>query len=29
VPRNKAHRPEVAALLEHLKQDFATPPWDR
>lgn len=28
VPRNKAHRPEVAALLEHLKQDFATPPWD-
>lgn len=27
VPRNKAHRPEVAALLEHLKREFAEPPW--
>jgi len=28
VPRNKMHRPEVAALLEHLRQEFSTPPWD-
>jgi DNA-binding transcriptional LysR family regulator len=29
VPRNKAHRPEVAALLEHLKAEFEVPPWER
>ncbi|WP_172299218.1 LysR family transcriptional regulator [Pseudoruegeria sp. HB172150] len=29
VPRNKLHRPEVMALLEHLKADFAEPPWQR
>ncbi len=29
VPRNKAHRPEVVALLEHLRADFSTPPWDK
>ncbi len=29
VPRNKAHRPEVAALLEHLKTEFTDPPWNR
>lgn len=28
VPRNKAHRPEVRALLEHLQREFETPPWD-
>lgn len=29
VPRNKAQRAEVAALLEHLKADFDPPPWQR
>ncbi|MHA6344416.1 LysR family transcriptional regulator [Roseivivax sp. CAU 1761] len=29
VPRTKARRPEVAALLEHLRREFETPPWDR
>jgi len=29
VPRNKLHRPDVHALLEHLKADFAVPPWDK
>ena len=29
VPRTRAHRAEVAALLEHLRQEFETPPWDR
>lgn len=29
VPRNKLHRPEVAALLDHLRSDFDPPPWDR
>lgn len=29
VPRNKAHRPEVKALLEHLKREFDPPPWKR
>jgi DNA-binding transcriptional LysR family regulator len=28
IPRNKAHRAEVKALLAHLKADFAEPPWD-
>ncbi len=28
VPRNRVHRPEVQALLDHLKADFAVPPWD-
>lgn len=29
VPSNKMRRPEVAALLDALKADFATPPWER
>lgn len=30
VPSNKVHNAEVAALLDHLKEDFApVPPWDR
>lgn len=29
VPRNKAARPEVVALLEHLRRDFDPAPWDR
>ncbi|MBF9044353.1 LysR family transcriptional regulator [Rhodobacterales bacterium HKCCE4037] len=29
VPRNKAHRPEVVAMLEHLKAEFDVPPWER
>lgn len=27
VPRHKANKPEVRALIEHLKQDFTPPPW--
>ena len=30
VPRNKAHHPVVAALVDHLRGEFGTvPPWDR
>lgn len=30
VPRNRVHRPEVAALVDELKADFGpVPPWDR
>jgi hypothetical protein len=30
VPRSKVNKPEVAALVEHLKAEFGTvPPWDR
>jgi len=29
VPRNKAQRPEIAALLEHLQEGFSPPPWER
>lgn len=29
VPRNRAQRREVAALLAHLQAEFAVPPWDR
>jgi DNA-binding transcriptional LysR family regulator len=30
VPRSKAHKPEVGALIEHLKQEFGpVPPWER
>ena len=30
VPRNRVHKPEIAALIDHLKADFAPlPPWDR
>jgi DNA-binding transcriptional LysR family regulator len=30
VPRTKVHQPEVAALVDHLKAEFApVPPWDR
>jgi DNA-binding transcriptional LysR family regulator len=29
VPRHKAMRPEVAALIEHLRREFDPPPWDR
>ena len=29
VPRNKAQRPEVSALLDHLKAEFTDPPWNR
>ena len=30
VPRSKANKPEVAALVEHLKAEFGSvPPWDR
>lgn len=28
IPRHKANKPEVVALLAHLKQHFETPPWD-
>ncbi len=27
VPRHKARKPEVAALLKHLRHDFESPPW--
>lgn len=27
VPRNKMHRPEVIALLDHLQREFEPPPW--
>ena len=30
VPRSKLNKPEVAALVEHLKAEFGpVPPWDR
>lgn len=29
VPGNKAQRPEIAALLAHLQDGFAPPPWER
>jgi DNA-binding transcriptional LysR family regulator len=30
VPRNRVHKPEIAALIDHLKAEFGPlPPWDR
>lgn len=29
VPRHRAHKPEVVALLKHLQQEFDPPPWNR
>ncbi|MBN9036421.1 MAG: LysR family transcriptional regulator [Rhizobiales bacterium] len=28
VPRHKSRRPEVVALIEHIRQEFDPPPWD-